>query len=391
MGLDTADVTRRVIQSGMNQQVSLPLPVILHIAPIAHNQASGLTMAVPSMVGALHRFGAPTGLLTTFAHGPYEKPQPYPVVYLRNLPLHAPVASLPKPLNEPDLVVFHSTYIPAHALLAYQAYRKAIPYVIAPHGGMTHGAQQIKRLKKMIGNALFFKRMVRRAGAIHCLTEREAIDVRAWGCPAFVVGNGVDLPPADHLAQPGRGGGLQFVFLGRLDLYHKGLDLLVNACSLVRDELRKARAQVHLYGPDVRGSKTIIERMITANGLQRLVQIHGPVYGAEKEKAFRSADIFLHTSRFEGHPIAVLEALSYGVPCLLTSGTNVSSEVALAGAGWKAGTSAETIAIAIGKILDGNRNLADMGTAARKLAKEKYSWDQVARQLLEHYLEIVKG
>ena len=42
-------------------------------------------------------------------------------------------------------------------------------------------------------------------------------------------------------------------------------------------------------------------------------------------------DLFIHTFRFEGHPIAVLEALSYGIPCLLTPGTNMAGEVEAAG------------------------------------------------------------
>jgi len=364
--------------------------VILHVAPVSHRRASGLTFSIPAIVGALHRTGVSTGLLTTSPNEPYREAQPYPVIYLRDLPRWSAFTSLPQPLNQPDLVVFHSTYIPAQALLAYKAYRHGIPYVITPRGGMTRGAQREKWFKKRIGNILFFNSMVRHAAAIHCLTEREAADVRAWGRPVFIVGNGVDLPPAKFLAQPGQGGGLQFVFVGRLDIHHKGLDLLIRACAMVRSNLHEAGAQVHLYGPDVRGSRRIIEQMVVTNDLQDLVHIHDPVYATEKDKVFRGADVFLHTSRFEGHPMAVLEALSYGVPCLLTLGTNLSSEVALAGAGWKAGISAESIATAIGKILDGSRNLADMGAAARKLAEERYSWDQVGWQLLKHYLEIVK-
>jgi len=368
----------------------MSLPVVLHVAPVTHDRASGFTSSVPATISALHRLGVPTGLLTTSPRGPYAKAQPYPVAYVRDLPVLAAISSMSRPLNRPDLVVFHSTYIPVHALLSYAARRRGIPYVITPRGGMTRGAQRVKRLKKRLGNILFFSAMVRRAAAVHCLTEREAADVRAWGCPTFVVGNGVELPPPDHLAQPSRDRGLRLVFVGRLDMYHKGLDLLIEACALVRDDLRRADAQIHLYGPDVGSCKSTIERMIVASNLQRLVRLHGPVYAAEKEYVFRGADVFLHTSRFEGHPMAVLEALSYGVPCLLTTGTNLSADVVGAGAGWEAAGSVESIASAIGQVLHGAHNLHKMGAAARRLTEEEYSWDQIGRRLLEHYQELVQ-
>ena len=44
----------------------------------------------------------------------------------------------------------------------------------------------------------------------------------------------------------------------------------------------------------------------------------GPVFGADKEAAFRCADAFILPSHSEGLPIAVLEAWSYGLPVFMT-------------------------------------------------------------------------
>jgi hypothetical protein len=59
-----------------------------------------------------------------------------------------PPGTLPAPFDHPDLVVFHSTYIPAHLRIGGRLRKAGIPYVICPRGGMTRYAQTHKWLKK---------------------------------------------------------------------------------------------------------------------------------------------------------------------------------------------------------------------------------------------------
>lgn len=368
----------------------MPLSVILHIAPITHDRISGLTSAIPPSIDALHRLGVQTGLLTTSAIGRYKKPESYPVIALRDLPIYRAIASMPKPLNKPDLIIFHSTYILDHILLAHEANRKKIPYVIKPHGGMTSGAQQVKRLKKITGNFLFFNWMVWNAITLECLTDREAIDVKKnWNRPVSVIGNGVDLPHEKCLAKPGENQQLHFVFLGRLDIHHKGLDLLLEACAMIQSDLRQARVQIHLYGSDVAGSRVKLEQLIHTYQIQDLIQVKDPVWGKDKQVVFQNTDLFLHTSRFEGHPMAVLEALSYGIPCLLTPGTNMTAEVTEAEAGWAVEPKPEAIAFGIQHILSALLDLSVRGKAARNLVEKKYSWDLIAKQSIKEYEKLL--
>ncbi|MBD2387484.1 glycosyltransferase [Cylindrospermum sp. FACHB-282] len=364
--------------------------VILHIAPITHNQISGLTFAIPPSVNSLQRLGVQTGLLTTSTSGCYEKPELYPVNSILNLPRYPAIASMPQPLNQPDIIVFHSTYILEHILLAYEAVQRKIPYIITPHGGMTEGAQQQKHLKKKVGNFLFFNWMVENAAALHCLTEEEAFDVKKiWNRPVFVVGNGVDLPPRQVLAKPGSKAELKFVFLGRLDIHHKGLDLLVEACSMIQQKLRLSKVQVLLYGSDIKGSKVKLQEMINNYQIQDLIHLKDPVWQEKKQEVFQSTDLFIHTSRFEGHPMAVLEALSYGIPCLLTPGTNMAKEVQAAGAGWKVEPNPAAIAEGISSVLAARSELPLRGQAARNLVEKKYSWSHIGMRSLREYERII--
>ncbi len=364
--------------------------IILNVAPITHDVISGLTFAIPPSIEALQNQRIQTGLLATSTFGRYNKPEPYPVVYIRDLPFYPVLASMPAPLNQPDLIVFHSTYILKHIPIAYEAIQRKIPYVIKPHGGMTQGAQQVKQLKKKIGNLLFFNWLVRNAVALHCLTEQEADDVRQiWERPTFVVGNGVNLPSSKALASPGSKAQLKFVFLGRLDIKHKGLDLLLEACMLLQKKLRKSQVQILLYGSDVAGSKTKLETLINKYQIHDFTYIKNSVWGEQKQIVFQSTDLFLHTSRFEGHPMAVLEALSYGIPCLLTPGTNMGLEVATANAGWVVEPTSSAIAQGLSDVLDACSQIPARGQAARNLVEKKYSWVEIGKQLQREYERIL--
>jgi len=47
--------------------------------------------------------------------------------------------------------------------------------------------------------------------------------------------------------------------------------------------------------------------------LQNVVYINDGIFDDEKEKKQLESDFFILTSRFEGHPMGLIEALSYGL------------------------------------------------------------------------------
>jgi len=120
--------------------------------------------------------------------------------------------------------------------------------------------------------------------------------------------------------------------------------------------------------------------------LREIASIHGPVAGPAKTDLLQGTDVFLHTSRYEGHPMAVLEALSFGIPCLLTPNTNVAEEVAAAGAGWEVALSPEAIAQGILTVLRcPPAALEEAGARARELVLRQYTWEKIASQTLDAY------
>lgn len=366
--------------------------IVLHAAPITWGRIGGLHVSIPALVAAQSRLeGVEAALAVTVAGPDLPSQLGFPVFHRKIGVGENGRLNLPAPFDRPDIVVFHSTYIPAHATIARGLRRAAIPYIICPRGGMTRYAQRHHGWKKMLGNRLFFKRMVGRAEAINCLTNGEAEESDGWNRPTFIVGNGATLADQTDLATPGRKARRRLIFIGRLHIEYKGLDMLLEACSLLRDRLAAAEAIVELRGPDHAGSTKLLEKQIAALQLERVVELGGPVVGRDKVSFLQRADAFLHPSRSEGHPMAVLEALGHGLPCLLTPVTHVADEVVAAGAGWRVEPSAESIAQGIATILETeDAPLRAAGENARRLAVETYAWGEIATRSVQEYQKWAK-
>jgi glycosyltransferase involved in cell wall biosynthesis len=158
---------------------------------------------------------------------------------------------------------------------------------------------------------------------------------------------------------------------------------------MARRALIEAGAVVRLYGPDHAGGKRVLERMIDRYDMSDIVVLAGPITGAAKSRAFREADLFVMTSRTEGHPSSVLEALAHGVPCLLTPETNMAGDVAGAGAGWEMAPTPQGIADRMTEAVSRRNDWPTMSRNARSLAIREYAWHRIALKTVERYREII--
>jgi glycosyltransferase involved in cell wall biosynthesis len=299
------------------------------------------------------------------------------------------VDQLPKPFNRPDVVVFESVYYLPYCKIAKELKKNSLPYIVIPRSSLTFAAQHSKALKKKLGNMLLFNKFVKNATAIQYLTNSEYIaSGKRWNKNTIIIPNGVDIKTKTKIWSKKEG--LKGVYIGRMDIYQKGLDLLIEACSLLKDKMKAANCTITLHGPERNGAKAVLNELITKKGLDDLVCIKDGIYDADKEAVLLDSDFFIMTSRFEGHPMALIEALSYGLPCVVTTGTNMAEEIALADAGWTAGINLDSVVQALKDALKDKRKFAIKGVNAINLAKH-YDWDQLAKISSEKYRAIVAG
>lgn len=354
--------------------------VILHIACIKNDLFNGVCVAVPQHIRAQSTL-ATVGLVNV-NQMPIEG-----VACQLDHENDFDVNALPSPFCKPDIVVFHEAYRIEYLKIARNLNRNKIPYVIIPHGELNREAQRKKRLKKMAANILLFNRFINGAVAVQCLSQRE-LDNTDFGRRKFIGSNGVSMPMCRKTAF--REDSVKFVYVGRLEMSIKGLDLMIEAVRLQADSLRASGFSLDIYGPDHQGRAEAVEALIREKQVGDLISLHGPVTGAEKERVLLDADIFMQTSRTEGMPMGILEALSYGIPCLVTEGTTLAGMIRSSDAGWGCETEAAALSQMLVRAVAEKEQYASKSQHAVSFAEHHFAWEHIAAEAVKEYSKLCR-
>jgi poly(glycerol-phosphate) alpha-glucosyltransferase len=117
----------------------------------------------------------------------------------------------------------------------------------------------------------------------------------------------------------------------------------------------------------------------------------GPLFGPDKDAAYRACDAFILPSFSEGLPMAVLEAWAYAKPVLMTPECNLPEGFA-ADAAIRVETSAESIQNGLESLFRLlPSELCLLGSHGRSLVANRFSWSQIASQMHEVYTWLLGG
>lgn len=364
---------------------------ILHISPINMSSTNGLRFAVPGLVNAQHDIEGIKVKLLNVADKKLlniDEVDEFKFDFYNYEDIDS-INKFIQQVGNPNIVIFHGIYNYKYIKLYKYFLKHNIPYIIVPHCSLTLGAQKQKNVKKIIGNLILFKRFIEKASKIHYLTQNEKKQSNKFKNEGFVVGNGMNLPKIKSKKINSKNYNLNISYIGRLDINHKGLDILLKALSNIKIELEDRCVNVSLYGTDFEDGKSKLYEMIDQMNLQKIVNIKDPIFGKEKERVLEETDIFITTSRFEGHPMSVIEAMSHCIPCILTDGTNMTEELYEYNAGWRVSYNDMEIAKEILNAISSYEKIIDKGNNARLLIEERYTWDKIANKTINEYKSII--
>ncbi|MBR3157412.1 glycosyltransferase [Candidatus Saccharibacteria bacterium] len=358
--------------------------VILHVCDVDYNQCSGVSSVVPNYFVYQNKY-ATVGIFNCSSVRVEKLKDEKNVFYYDD---YRRISMLPEPFDKPDLIVFHEVYKPKYLLLCHELKNKNIPYIIIPHGCLTKLAQSHKRIKKIIGNKLFFEHFIKNAACIQYLSKNEYNNSAFIYKKYYIQGNGVnDIPGKnEYLANSRKSNSFNFVYVGRFDYYIKGFDILFDACSEISDFMKNNNINIKLFGY---GDEKLLKRKIAYYNLWEIVKVYGPVFGEKKKNTLTKNDVFVQLSRTEGQPLGVMEAIALGMPVLVSNGTGLKNIVEKYRIGVVVDSDRFIISSMMLDMFLNKNELNQYSRNAYDYAKKNYDWDVISKEAIKNYFDII--
>jgi glycosyltransferase involved in cell wall biosynthesis len=102
----------------------------------------------------------------------------------------------------------------------------------------------------------------------------------------------------------------KFLAVGRFSPKHKGFDLLIQAFTIFAQKNKEWLLDIVGEGLE----KDLLTQMITEHGLEKRIQLHP--FTSEIQTYYSSASVYVLSSRWEGMPLVLVEAMSHGLPII---------------------------------------------------------------------------
>lgn len=244
------------------------------------------------------------------------------------------------------------------------------PVLLHIHGGgfsaFTTGGSRLRRP--------WVSAVLRRADAICVVSEqvKQAVHELEPDVPISVLPNPATLLCGRLTDSRQR----RVLFLGRLGLT-KGTDVLLAAIELLQSA--NVTADFVLAGDgDVEGARAAVLRLPAPSN----VQVPGWVDRTEVHRLLHESSVFCLPSRYEGLPMALLQAMGHGLACVVTP-VGGMGEIVIDGVNGLVvpQDDPEALAVAVGALLDDPDIRACVGRRAARGTGGVYSPQIVMRQL----------
>lgn len=263
---------------------------------------------------------------------------------------------------------------------------RGVPVVLWPHGSIDpFDLRKHARVKNALSPVL--RRLIDRCEALFFTADQEAQVAVTWGSttPRHVVPlpvaplDTIGADPAAWRMRHGLPADAPLVLcLGRID-YKKRIPLLVETLGLL------ATTSAHLVivgdGPDS-------ERKLVAEAAARVrvndrVHITGWLEGADRVEAFAAATVFALLSDAENFGLSIVEAMSVGLPVVVSGKVSLSPALIKAGAAVVVPQDPAVAAGELDRLLREPETASALGESGREFVRKQFAPSAVAARLSE--------
>jgi glycosyltransferase involved in cell wall biosynthesis len=422
----------------------------LHLAFPPSTYYGGPTQSVFHLCSQLAASGAAVRVVTSNADGPANLDVPIErwsvydgidVFYAKRWgkSLFAPSAffGLREAWRWADAIHYTGFFSALFPIVVLRAHLGAKPLVLSPRGSLIRRALQRSPVRKRLFLNMIGRPLRHGVDTFHATSEEEARELRELvpGARVAVIPNGVEVPEALPEREPNAAPYL--LYLGRLHPYKQVERIIeafarasagttidgrrltgapINARSSVvggqqatADGRRQTDAPVNaqssfvgarssvvttnwsllIAGDGEEKYKASLRKLTEELGLTDAVRFVGHADGEEKARLLANAQALILASKSENFGMSVAEALAHGTPCVVTK-TAPWEGLESESCGLWVNDSVEALAEGMNCLMAlSPEERRAMGARGREWMKRDFSWESVAKQMIELYENVI--
>jgi glycosyltransferase involved in cell wall biosynthesis len=274
--------------------------------------------------------------------------------------------------NDADIINAHAySYFPTWASMF-----SSKPTVITTHSDPTARIYPCWDLLRSIP--------IRRCDRVVATTEMERRHLAQRGVKPeniAVIPNGVTLPP---FKVPEAYSPHTILCLARLDIEHKGQDILMEAMPKVLEQLPDARLWIAGGGNDLARLRDLTKKL----NLDRNVEFKGPVVESVKASYLQNCSLLCVSPRTESFGAVYLEAMAYGLPIVTTRVGGIPEVVRDAALLVPPGDPS-SLADALVRVLTDSTLANNLRVKGLERVKQ-FDWDNIVKKYEELYAQLAR-
>ena len=301
-------------------------------------------------------------------------------------------------MRELDVVHAHGEFNPDNWWLRSL---RDTPIVLSPHGAFHPTVIERGGPGKRAYISVARRMLYRRVNLFHALNPSEEENIRSalQTASTYCVPQGPSpavravVSQADACLSIRENDTVRFMFIGRLDVRTKGLDILIEGfAQALRGGLARP-VTLTLVGPDWRGGVAELRALSMRLGIADHIAIRAGVSADAIPDLLTRCDIYTQLSRNEGSPLSLNDALVLGKPVIVSArvGTVSSEEISRLRHVNIIEPSAIDVAGAITRGVSSLEELRVAACDARAAVRDFLSWEHAAQRHLDIYANLIRN